>query len=60
MIERLRARGLLAVASLSEVGGEAGRFRARPGELREAFSELVILAEGEDEGVAFLVGRKPG
>ncbi len=35
MVDRLRSGGLLAIASLSEVGGEPGRFRARPGELRE-------------------------
>ena len=57
LIERLAPRGLLATASLSEVGGGSGRFRARPGELREAFAELELLAEGEGDGVAFLVAR---
>ena len=57
LIERLAPRGLLATASLSEVGGGSGRFHARPGELREAFAELELLAEGEGDGVAFLVAR---
>jgi 2-polyprenyl-3-methyl-5-hydroxy-6-metoxy-1,4-benzoquinol methylase len=60
LIERLAPRGLLAIASLSEVGGEPGRFRARPGELREAFAELDLLAEGESDGVTWLLGRKSG
>ena len=59
-IERLAPGGLLAVASLSEVGGGPGRFRALPGELRRAFADLELLAVGEGDGVAFLVGRKPG
>ena len=57
LIERLAPRGLLAIASLSEVGGEPGRFRARPGELREAFADLEILADDEGDGVAWLLGR---
>jgi SAM-dependent methyltransferase len=60
MIDRLAPGGLLAVASLSEVGGEAGRFRARSGELRDAFGKLDLLAEAEDGGVAWFAGRKPG
>ena len=60
LIERLAPRGLLAIASLSEVGGEPGRFHARPGELREAFAELEILADGEGDGVAFLIARNSG
>jgi SAM-dependent methyltransferase len=57
LIERLAPRGLLAIASLSEVGGEPGRFRARPGELREAFADLESLADGEVDGVAWFLGR---
>jgi len=60
LIERLAPRGLLATVSLSEVGGGSGRFRARPGELREAFAELEILADNEGDGVAWLMGRKSG
>jgi 2-polyprenyl-3-methyl-5-hydroxy-6-metoxy-1,4-benzoquinol methylase len=57
LIERLAPRGLLAIASLSEVGGEPGRFHARPGELRESFGELEILADHEGDGVAWFLGR---
>ena len=60
LVARLEPGGLLAVASLSEVGGEPGRFRSVPGELRNAFTELEIMAEGEDDGVAWLLGRKSG
>jgi len=60
MVERLKPLGILATAVLSEVGGEPGRFRAKPGELREAFSSLEILADGEGEGIAWLVGRRRG
>ena len=60
MIDRLAPGGLLAVASLSEVGGEAGRFRARPRELRDAFETLKILAYDEGDGLAYFLGRKPG
>ncbi|MGH8943997.1 MAG: class I SAM-dependent methyltransferase [Acidimicrobiia bacterium] len=60
LIERLAPRGLLAIASLSEVGAKPGPFRTRPGELREAFGELESLAEGEGDGVAFLVARNSG
>jgi SAM-dependent methyltransferase len=60
LIERVGPSGLIAIASLSEVGGTPGRFRAAPGELREAFAELEILSDGEGDGVAWLLGRKPG
>ena len=60
LIDRLTPGGLLAVATLSEVGAGPGRFRARPGELREAFAQLELLAESEGDGAAFLVGRKEG
>ena len=59
MIDLLVAGGMLAVATLSEVGAGPGRFRARPGELRDAFAELEILAEAEHDGVAWLLGLKP-
>jgi SAM-dependent methyltransferase len=61
LIDRLAPEGLLAVATLSEVDAEPGRFRARPGELREAFGSLEVLAGGEADGIAWLIGRKsPG
>ena len=60
LVERLAPSGLLAIASLSEVGGEPGRFRAVADELHRAFAELDIMAEGESNGVALLLGRKSG
>ncbi|MGH8952469.1 MAG: class I SAM-dependent methyltransferase [Acidimicrobiia bacterium] len=60
LMDRLAPEGLLAVATLSEVGAEPGRFRARPGELSEAFAALEVLAEGEADGIAWLIGRKNG
>lgn len=58
IVERLKPGGVLATAALSEVGAEPGRFRAKPGELREAYSTLEILADGEGEGIAWLMGRR--
>ena len=58
MIDRLAPGGILAVANLSDVGSAPGSFRARPGELREAFARLEALAEGEADGRAWLVGRR--
>lgn len=58
MVERLAPGGLLAVAVLSEAAGQEGRFRSRPGELREAFGHLDVLDEGEGDGVARLLARK--
>jgi 2-polyprenyl-3-methyl-5-hydroxy-6-metoxy-1,4-benzoquinol methylase len=60
LIERVAPCGLIAIASLSEVGGAPGRFRAAPGELREAFAALETLSDSEDDGVAWLVGSKSG
>lgn len=57
VIERLAPGGLLAIAVLSEVGAGPGPFRARPGELRSAFAELDLVAEGEASGMAWLLGR---
>ena len=57
LVERLEPGGLLAMASLSEVGAGPGRFRALPGELRHAFAQIELLAEGEGDGVAWLLGR---
>lgn len=63
MIARLAPGGMLAIATLSEVGAqsmrtEGSRFRAKPGELRHAFAELEILGEGETAGQAWLVGLR--
>ena len=58
LVGRTSPGGLLAVASLSEVGDEPGRFRSRPGELREAFGDLELIAEDERDGLAWLLGRK--
>jgi SAM-dependent methyltransferase len=58
IIGRLKSGGLLAVAVLSEVGGQPGPFRAGAGELRAAFEELSVLADGEGEGRAWLLARK--
>lgn len=59
IVERIKPGGILATASLSEVGSEPGRFRAKPGELQKAYSRLEILAEAEGEGIAWLIGRRP-
>jgi hypothetical protein len=58
MIDRLAPDGILAMAALSEVGSGPGSFRARPGELREAFVRLEALAEGEAGGIAWFLGRR--
>ncbi|OBF79487.1 SAM-dependent methyltransferase [Mycobacterium sp. 852002-51163_SCH5372311] len=57
IIERLAPGGLLAIASLSEIGSTAGPFRAEPGELPAAFGELDLIAAGEGEGYAWLLAR---
>lgn len=57
IVERLAPDGVLAVSSLSEVGGTPGRFRARPGELPAAFTGLEVIAAGEGDGQAWLVAR---
>lgn len=59
MLQRLAPGGILAITALSDVGAtHPGRFRARPGELRRAFAALELLAEGERDGSAWLVGRR--
>jgi SAM-dependent methyltransferase len=58
MVARLVSGGLLAVAALSEVGAEPGRFRVRPGALTDAFADLDILAADEGSGTAWLLGRR--
>jgi SAM-dependent methyltransferase len=57
MIERLVPGGLLAIAVLSEVDVGPGPFRAAPGELRAAFAQLDVAAEGERRGEAWLLAR---
>lgn len=57
LVERLVAGGLLAVVALSEVGADAGRFRATRGELRAAFADLDVIAAGDDGGEAWLLAR---
>lgn len=58
MVERVVPGGLVAVAALSEVGGESGPYRCRPGELRGAFGHLEVLDEGEGEGMARILVRR--
>jgi SAM-dependent methyltransferase len=58
MMDRLVPGGFLAIATLSEVDAGPGRFRARPGELRDAFAALELLADGERNGQAWLIGRR--
>lgn len=58
MLERLTPGGLLAVTALSQVGSVAGRFHTAPGELREAFAGLEVIAAGEGQGLAWLLARR--
>lgn len=58
MIRRLAPGGLLAVAARSEVGAGPGRFRARAGELRDAFGALEVLVHGEGDGLAWILARR--
>ena len=57
IIERLAPGGLLALATLSEVGAAPGPFRATPGELAAAFAGLDLIAAGEGQGHAWLLAR---
>lgn len=58
MVNRVVPSGLIAVAALSEVGGQRGEYRCHPGELREAFGDLEVIDEGEGEGMARILVRK--
>ena len=64
LVERLAPGGILAIAVLSEVGAQRGRFRASAGELHTAFIEttathtLVPLAVQEANGIAILIARR--
>lgn len=57
LAELLADGGLLVLTVLSEVGGEPGPFRARPGELLTAFGGLEVIAHEEGAGEASLVAR---
>ncbi|MFZ0626469.1 MAG: class I SAM-dependent methyltransferase [Acidimicrobiia bacterium] len=59
IMARLAPGGMLAVAVLSEVGAGPGRFRVPEGELRGAFGDLDIEVQGESEGMAWIVARRP-
>ena len=59
LVERTTPGGVLAVATLSEVGAEPGPFRARRGELRAAFGHLQVLCDGERDGRAWILARRP-
>jgi SAM-dependent methyltransferase len=59
VVDRLAAGGLLAISVLSEVDTAPGRYRARPGELFDAFGDLEVLSCGEARGIAWLLARKP-
>lgn len=59
IMDRIEPGGLLAIAVLSEIGHGPGEYRARPGELREAFGELESLEQGEADGMAWLLARGP-
>lgn len=58
MIDRVKAGGMLAIATLSEVGAEPGEFRAKPGELASRFDTLDVMAGQEADGYAWLIGGK--
>lgn len=60
ILARLADGGILAVSALSEVGSAAGAFRARPGELTEAFGGLDVISSGEGGGHAWLIARRVG
>ena len=60
MLERLAPGGLLAMAVQSEADVGPGRYKARRGELTEAFAELEPIAADERGGFAWLLGRRPG
>jgi len=60
IIGRLVLGGTLAITVLSEVGGEAGPFRARPAELLDRFGSLDVLHHHEADGRATLVAVATG
>lgn len=60
ILERLAPGGMLAVTVLSEVGGESGPFRAKPGELLARFGSLDVRHHHEADGRATLVAVATG
>lgn len=58
IIDRLSPGGIVAMGCLSEVDHGPGAFRARPGELTDAFAELTMIAADEKDGHAWYIGRK--
>ena len=58
LLDRLAPGGLLAVSALSVVGGRPGAVRAAPGELAAAFAGLQQIAQGEGDGLAWLLARR--
>jgi SAM-dependent methyltransferase len=58
IVDRLVPGGLLAIAVRSEVGAGPGPYRARPGELLDAFRDLEVIESGEDDGEAWLLGHR--
>ncbi|MGF1616814.1 MAG: class I SAM-dependent methyltransferase, partial [Acidimicrobiia bacterium] len=58
IVDRIKPGGILVTAALSEVGAGPGRFRAKPWELGEAYASLEIMADGEGDGIAWLIGRR--
>ncbi len=58
MVDRVARGGLLAVSVLSEVDAAPGRYRAPAGELTRAFADLDVIAAGEGDGQAWLLGRR--
>lgn len=59
VIDRLAPDGVLAISALSEVDAHPGPFRVQAGELRRAFAALEIVADGEADGEAWLLARRP-
>ena len=59
ILDRLAPGGLLAMTVHSEVDLGPGEFRAPPGDLRRSFGQLEFIGEGEREGTAWLLGRRP-
>ncbi|GJF19142.1 SAM-dependent methyltransferase [Mycolicibacterium cyprinidarum] len=57
ILKRLSGGGLLAISALSEVGASPGPFRARAGELLQAFGGLDVIEAREANGEAWLVAR---
>lgn len=60
IVDRLAPGGLIAIATLSEVGAGPGPFRAGPGELRHAFAQLETVETYEGNGTAWLIAQQPG